>query len=95
MEAGDASEPTAGDHDVLVDIGAAGVNLLDAKIRDGEFKLALPYKAPFVLGHNLAGVVTHVGSPRDRYHAIAAARLGAAESATSHCKAALQREERS
>ena len=67
MEAGDASEPTVGDHDVLVDIGAAGVNLLDAKIRDGEFKLALPYKAPFVLGHDLAGVVTHVGSAVTRF----------------------------
>src|SRR3954453_15761971 len=62
MEAGDAPEPTVGDHDVLVDIHAAGVNLLDAKVRDGEFKLFLPYKAPFILGHDLAGVVSRVGS---------------------------------
>ena len=62
MEAGDAPEPTVGDHDVLVDLHAAGVNMLDAKIRDGEFKLLLRYKAPFVLGHDLAGVVTRVGS---------------------------------
>src|SRR4051794_10046316 len=62
MEAGDAPEPTVGDHDVLVEIHAAGVNLLDAKIRDGEFKLFLPYKSPFVLGHDLAGVVRRVGS---------------------------------
>src|SRR3954447_10996349 len=62
MEAGDASEPTVGDHDVLVDIHAAGVNGLDAKVRDGEFKLILPYKAPFILGHDLAGVVSRVGS---------------------------------
>jgi NADPH:quinone reductase-like Zn-dependent oxidoreductase len=61
MEAGDAPEPTVGDHDVLVDIHAAGVNLLDAKTRDGEFKLLIPYKAPFILGHDLAGVVTRVG----------------------------------
>ena len=58
MTAGDAPEPTVGDRDVLVDIHAAGVNVLDAKIRDGEFKLILPYKAPFALGHDLAG-----GSP--------------------------------
>jgi NADPH:quinone reductase-like Zn-dependent oxidoreductase len=45
MEAGDALEPTVGDHDVLVDIHAAGVNLLDAKIRDGEFKLLIPTSA--------------------------------------------------
>src|SRR4051812_41078583 len=62
MTAGEVAEPTVGDRDVLVDIHAAGVNLLDAKVRDGEFKLILPYKAPFVLGHDLAGVVTRVGS---------------------------------
>ena len=34
IEAGDAPDPTVGDHDVLVDIHAAGLNLLDAKVRD-------------------------------------------------------------
>ena len=68
MKAGEAAEPTVGDRDVLVDIHAAGVNMLDAKIRDGEFKLFLPYKAPFVLGHDLAGVVTRVGSGGDALH---------------------------
>jgi NADPH:quinone reductase-like Zn-dependent oxidoreductase len=67
MAAGDAPEPTVGDHDVLVDIHAAGVNLLDAKVRDGEFKLFLPYKAPFILGHDLAGVVSRVGSAVTRF----------------------------
>jgi NADPH:quinone reductase-like Zn-dependent oxidoreductase len=67
MEAGDAPEPTVGDRDVLVDIHAAGVNLLDAMIRDGEFKLILPYKAPFVLGHDLAGVVSRVGPAVTRF----------------------------
>jgi NADPH:quinone reductase-like Zn-dependent oxidoreductase len=62
MEAGAAPEPTVGGHDVLVDIHAAGLNLLDAKVRDGEFKVFLPYKAPFVLGHDLAGVVSGIGS---------------------------------
>jgi NADPH:quinone reductase-like Zn-dependent oxidoreductase len=32
----DAPQPPAGDHDVLVKVHAAGVNLLDAKIADGE-----------------------------------------------------------
>jgi NADPH:quinone reductase-like Zn-dependent oxidoreductase len=67
MEAGDAPESTVGEHDVLVDIHAAGVNMLDAKIRDGEFKLILPYKAPFTLGHDLAGVVSHVGPAVTRF----------------------------
>src|SRR6266516_138616 len=62
MKAGEVAQPLVGDRDVLVEIAAAGVNLLDAKIRDGEFKLVVPYRAPFVLGHDLAGVVTRVGS---------------------------------
>lgn len=56
------AEPVAKENDVLVQIHAAGVNLLDSKIRDGELKLILPYKPPFTLGHDVAGVVTKVGS---------------------------------
>lgn len=57
----DVPEPTVGDHDVLVQVAAAGLNHLDAKIREGEFKLILPYKAPLVLGHDVAGTVIEVG----------------------------------
>jgi NADPH:quinone reductase-like Zn-dependent oxidoreductase len=67
MQAGDAPEPTVGSHDVLVDVHAAAVNLLDAKIRDGEFKVFLPYKAPFILGHDVAGVVSRVGRGVTRF----------------------------
>jgi len=49
------------DHDVLVAVRAAGLNMLDAKIRDGEFKLILPYRLPLTLGNDVAGVVTRVG----------------------------------
>jgi NADPH:quinone reductase-like Zn-dependent oxidoreductase len=62
MEAGEAPEPVVGARDALVEVHAAGVNLLDAKIRDGEFKVFLPYKAPFILGHDVAGVVSRIGS---------------------------------
>lgn len=55
-------DPTAGPRDVLVRVAAASVNPLDRMVRDGEFKLLLPYKTPFVLGHDLAGVVTQVGA---------------------------------
>ncbi|MEZ2336909.1 NADP-dependent oxidoreductase [Mucilaginibacter sp. RCC_168] len=48
--------------EVLVEVHAAGINLLDSKIRNGEFKLILPYKTPFVLGHDVAGVITKVGT---------------------------------
>jgi NADPH:quinone reductase-like Zn-dependent oxidoreductase len=50
-------EPMVKDNDVLVQVHAAAVNLLDTKLKSGEFKLILPYKLPFVLGHDVAGVV--------------------------------------
>lgn len=53
--------PEVKDQDILVDIHAAGVNLLDSKIKTGEFKLILPYKLPLILGHDVAGVITKVG----------------------------------
>ena len=56
------TEPTVGRKDVLVQIFATGVNLLDSKIRDGEFKIFLPYKPSFTLGHDVAGVVVKIGS---------------------------------
>lgn len=57
----DVPTPTLRDDEVLVQVHAAGVNLLDSKIRDGEFKLILPYRMPLVLGHDVAGVVVDVG----------------------------------
>lgn len=53
--------PELRDDEVLVQVHATSVNMLDAKIRNGEFKLLLPYRAPFVLGHNVAGEVVKVG----------------------------------
>jgi NADPH:quinone reductase-like Zn-dependent oxidoreductase len=61
LRADEVPEPALRNSDVLVRIHAAGVNPLDSKIRDGEFKLILPYRPPFVLGHDVAGVVTRVG----------------------------------
>ncbi len=55
------------DDDVLVQIHAAGVNLLDSKIRGGEFKLILRYRLPFILGNDVAGVVVRVGSRVRRF----------------------------
>lgn len=62
LRAGDVPEPEVRDRDVLVEVRAAGLNALDSRIREGEFKLILPYRPPFVLGNDLAGVVVRVGS---------------------------------
>ncbi len=56
------AEPVVKETDILVQVHSASVNLLDSKIRNGEFKTILPYKTPFVLGHDVSGVVTKVGS---------------------------------
>nr|WP_322780905.1 NADP-dependent oxidoreductase [Frankia sp. Cas4] len=67
LRAAEVPEPELGDGDVLVRVRAAGVNPLDSKIRDGEFKRILPYRPPFVLGHDVAGVVTRVGPAVRRF----------------------------
>jgi NADPH:quinone reductase-like Zn-dependent oxidoreductase len=62
LRAADVPEPEVGDGDVLVKVSAAGINPLDKMVRNGEFKRLLKYQTPFVLGHDVAGVVTRVGS---------------------------------
>ena len=61
------NNPTVKDNEVLVEIHSAGVNQLDSLIRNGEFKIFLPYKTPFVNGHDMAGVVTKVGSKVSKF----------------------------
>jgi alcohol dehydrogenase len=67
LRAGEMPDPDVREDEVLVQVHAAGVNLLDSKIRNGEFKLILPHRAPFVLGHDLAGVVVRVGARVKRF----------------------------
>ena len=62
LRAADVPEPEVGDRDVLVKVSAASINPLDKMVRNGEFKQLLKYKTPFVLGHDVAGVVTRVGA---------------------------------
>ncbi|HMU06206.1 MAG TPA: alcohol dehydrogenase catalytic domain-containing protein, partial [Saprospiraceae bacterium] len=63
----DVKEPIAKDNEVLVQIHSAGVNLLDSLIRNGEFKIFLPYKTPFVNGHDMAGIITKVGAKVSKF----------------------------
>jgi NADPH:quinone reductase-like Zn-dependent oxidoreductase len=63
----DMPPPELRDDEVLIEVHAAGVNLLDSKIRDGEFKLILPYQLPLILGHDVAGVVVKLGSRVRRF----------------------------
>src|SRR5437879_11926180 len=67
LRAGDMPEPEVREADIMVQVHAAGVNVLDSKIRNGEFKSILPYRLPLILGNDLAGVVVHVGSRVRRF----------------------------
>jgi alcohol dehydrogenase len=67
VRAGEMPDPEMHDDDVFVQIYAASVNPVDLKIRDGKLKLVLPYRLPFALGNDLAGVVVRVGSGVRRF----------------------------
>lgn len=67
LQLADVLVPEVRDNDVLVEVYAAGINLLDSKIKTGEFKLILPYKLPLILGHDVAGIITQVGKNVKRF----------------------------
>ena len=67
VRAGAMPDPDCGKNDVLVLIHAASVNPVDFKIRDGKLRLVLPYRLPFILGCDLAGVVVRAGSAVRRF----------------------------
>ncbi|MFV0680624.1 NADP-dependent oxidoreductase [Ottowia sp.] len=59
---GDRPEPAMGDNDVLIDVHAASLNQLDAKIKSGAFKMIFPHAMPLILGQDMAGVVLKTGA---------------------------------
>src|SRR5437773_9317553 len=59
--------PTVGATDLLVRVHAASVNPVDSRTRDGKLKTLLKYKFPLVLGNDLSGVVSDVGSQVTRF----------------------------
>jgi len=55
---GEMPDPELRQDDVLVQVHAAGVNLLDSKIRKRKSSNSfLPYRLPLILGNDVAGVV--------------------------------------
>ena len=77
LQTADLPTPEMRADDVLVQVHAAGVNVLDLKIKSGEFKLILPYRLPLILGNDVAGIVVVVGSRVKRFQLGAAAVGGA------------------
>ncbi|MCS4296201.1 NADPH:quinone reductase-like Zn-dependent oxidoreductase [Comamonas sp. BIGb0152] len=66
-EVAEIAKPTAGDGQVLVRVGAAGVNGIDWKFREGLVQKAFPVQLPAVLGIELAGTVEAVGPGASRF----------------------------
>ena len=62
IEVVDRPEPVVGGNDVLIDVKAASLNPLDAKIREGKLKLVRgSVRPPIALGCDVAGVVSATG----------------------------------
>ena len=62
MQWAELPEPTAGPNQVVVELGAAGLNYIDTYQRSGLYPVALPY----VLGLEGAGTVIEVGDGVDQ-----------------------------
>lgn len=63
----DIDKPKVGEGEILIKIKAAGVNPVDAKIRQGLLKKRMPNKLPIVLGWDFAGVVIETGYAASRF----------------------------
>ena len=63
----DIEIPTVGATDLLVRVHAASVNPVDIRTREGKLKTLLNYRFPLVLGNDLSGVVSDVGSGVTRF----------------------------
>ena len=65
IQYGELPVPTPGPGEVLVQVRAVAVNPIDVYIRAGV--VAMPLPKPFIIGCDLAGVVTAVGSQAGRF----------------------------
>jgi NADPH2:quinone reductase len=61
----DWPEPELGEHDVLIDVKAAGLNFPDVLIIQGKYQFQPPL--PFIVGGECAGVVAAVGAAVTRF----------------------------
>lgn len=87
----EAEVPNPGAGQIQIRVAAIGVNPADFKWRQGMFRERVPVKLPYVVGYDVAGVVSAVGqgvssfSPRDRV--VASVRSAYAEYAIANVTA--------
>jgi NADPH:quinone reductase-like Zn-dependent oxidoreductase len=58
----DAPEPLVRADDVLIKVVGTSVNPIDWKIREGHLQSMIPFRMPIILGWDVSGVVTAVGT---------------------------------
>jgi NADPH:quinone reductase-like Zn-dependent oxidoreductase len=59
---GELPAPVIKHGSVIVDVHAAGMNPVEIAMREGEFKRAIKFKFPQVMGFDISGVIRQVGS---------------------------------
>ncbi|GAY74016.1 NADP-dependent oxidoreductase [Lentilactobacillus kosonis] len=62
LELIEVAEPSIGDHQVLVKSKATSINPIDWKLRQGYLKQMYDWQFPIIVGWDIAGVITEVGS---------------------------------
>jgi NADPH:quinone reductase-like Zn-dependent oxidoreductase len=67
LQAREAPDSKPGDEEILIRVRAAGVNPLDWKIRQGQLRLFLRLRFPYVLGSDIAGEVVSTGILAKRF----------------------------
>lgn len=65
----DVPKPGPGPGQVLIKVGAAGLNPVDFKMRQGKLRLLFRPRLPFIAGCELAGTVVGVGQGANRFTA--------------------------
>lgn len=62
LKATEFPKPMPKENEVLVETYATSINPIDWKLREGHLKERLPFKFPIILGWDVAGVISKVGS---------------------------------
>ena len=63
----EVDDPHGGPGQILIDIGAAGVNPMDRTISNGGFASRMPATFPMIVGSDMSGVVTAVGDTTSKF----------------------------
>ncbi|HAH43725.1 NAD(P)-dependent alcohol dehydrogenase [Gimesia sp.] len=65
LKLSEIDRPDPEDYEVLIQVAAAGINPIDARLRQGEMKWLLPGRFPRVPGYDVAGIVQEADRESD------------------------------